>query len=255
MYWAFAWIDRIKKAVLNIIMKIIIIGATSGIGKELALLYAQKKYSVGITGRREVFLNELKELHPAIVTACFDVCGIENIVQLQKLISALGGLDLLIYNAGFGDATRELIPKTEMSITKTNVNGFVEIVGYAFNHFVAKGSGQIACTSSIAALRGNSWSPAYSASKAFMSNYAEGLNMKASRLKKDIVVTDIKPGFIKTKLAKGHGLFWVASPQKAAKQIVNAIKKKKRIAYITKRWWLVAQLLKILPYSIYKRIA
>jgi short-subunit dehydrogenase len=250
---AFSWFTIIKTTPLA--MKIIIIGATSGIGKELALSYLKQGHSVAITGRRQNFLDELKTSHPSLTTACFDVTGNDNELHFQKMISELGGLDLFIYNSGFGDPSKELIPATEVTTTKTNVNGFVEMVSLAFNYFVQQGYGQIALTSSIAALRGNSWAPAYSASKAFMSNYAEGLNMKAWRLKKEIVVTDIKPGFIKTKMAKGHAQFWVASAQKATKQILEAIEKKKRLAYITRRWWLIAQILKILPYFIYKRVA
>lgn len=236
--------------------KIIIIGATSGIGKELALLYAAQGHLVGITGRRNNLLQELKAAYPTeFFTSCFDVTGNENRKQLKILIAGLGGLDILIYNSGFGHPSKELIYETEIATTKTNVNGFVEIVAFAFNYFIKQERGQIAVTSSIAALRGSSWAPAYSASKAFMSNYAEGLNIKAKWMKKDIIVTDIKPGFVKTKMAKGHGQFWVASPQKAAQQIKSAIQKKKRIAYITRRWWLIAQILKLIPYAIYRRIA
>ncbi|MDQ6608731.1 MAG: SDR family NAD(P)-dependent oxidoreductase, partial [Bacteroidota bacterium] len=223
-------------------MKIIIIGATSGIGKELALMYAAQGHLVGISGRRNNLLEEIKQLYPiTIFTSCFDVIDSENSQHLQQLIVDLGGMDLLIYNSGFGDPCTDLIIETEMITTKTNVVGFVEIVAFAFNYFVQQGHGQIAVTSSVAALRGNSWAPAYSASKAFMSNYAEGLNIKAHRLKKDIIVTDIKPGFVKTKQAKSNRQFWVASTQKAAGQIAQAIKQKRRVAYITKRWWLVAQ--------------
>jgi len=87
-----------------------------------------------------------------------------------------------------------------------------------------------------------------------MSNYAEGLNIKAKRLKKDIAVTDIRPGFIDTKTAKRNGQFWAVPKEKAARQIVHAIEKKKQIAYISKRWRLVAQFMKLLPYNIYRRI-
>ena len=96
--------------------------------------------------------------------------------------------------------------------------------------------------------------PAYSASKAFMRIYAEGLNIKAKKLKKDIVVTAIQPGFINTKMAKGNKRFWLAAPQKAAKQIIGAIDLKKRSAYITKRWWFIALILKYLPYALYRRL-
>ncbi|MGZ5191098.1 MAG: SDR family NAD(P)-dependent oxidoreductase, partial [Flavisolibacter sp.] len=133
-------------------------------------------------------------------------------------------------------------------------NGFVEVVSFTFNYFVQQGHGQIAVSSSIAALRGNSWAPSYSASKAFMSNYAEGLNIKSRKLKKDIVITDIKSGFIATKMAKRNGRFWVAPTEKAVNQIIKGIEARKRVVYVTKRWWIIAQLMKIIPYSIYKRI-
>ena len=180
--------------------------------------------------------------------------GNENEQMVGNLIKELGGLDLLIYNSGYGDPSIQLSWEIENRTTKTNVNGFVEIVSFAFNFFIEQGKGQIAITSSVAAVRGNSWAPAYSASKAFMSNYAEGLNAKASRLKKNIVVTDIRPGFINTKMAKGNKQFWVVGKEKAVAQIMTAIKNKKRVVYISRRWWLVAQVMKLLPYSIYRRI-
>src|SRR5436305_4920602 len=180
-------------------MKIIIIGASSGIGKELALRYAKQGNTVGITGRRKNLLEEIKSSYPEkIFTSCFDVTGTENLRNVQKLIAELEGLDLLVYNAGIGDTSENLVPETEMETTKTNVLGFVEIVSFAFHFFVQQGYGQIAVTSSVAALRGNSFAPAYSASKAFMSTYAEGLSIKADRLKKDIIITDIRQGFLDT---------------------------------------------------------
>ena len=235
--------------------KIIIVGASSGIGREIASRYAAAGHMVGITGRRQHLLEELQREYPGqIKISSFDVMGEENEKMIRELINELSGLDLLIYNSGYGDPSKQLNWEIENRTTRTNVNGFVEIVTHAFNYFVEKGEGQIAITSSVAALRGNSWAPAYSASKAFMSNYAEGINAKASRLKKDIVVTDIRPGFINTKMAKGTGQFWVVAKEKAAEQIMGAIEKKKRVAYVSKRWWLVAQAMKLLPYSIYRRI-
>lgn len=235
--------------------RIIIVGASSGIGRELALLYAAQGNVVGITGRRDNLLEEVKTHFPAqIFTACFDVTGNENEIFFRQLIREMDGLDLFIYNAGFGDPSENLDVATELSTTLTNVKGCVELVGLAFNYFVEQGKGQIAVTSSVAALRGSGWAPAYSASKAFVSNYAEGLNIKAARLKRDIVVTDIRPGFVNTKMAKGHGRFWVAAPQKAAMQIIKAIEKKKRVAYITRRWWLVAKAMSVLPYFLYRRV-
>lgn len=234
--------------------KIIIIGASSGIGREMAEIFASQGHLVGITGRRMDFLLQMQVKYPhQIIPACFDVAGQENRSEWQKLIQLLGGLDLFIYNAGFGNPSPELNWETEEMTTRINVNGFLELVNLAFAYFVKQGYGQIALTSSVAALRGNGWTPAYSASKAFMSNYAEGLNIKAHRLQKDIVITDIRPGFMDTKPARGNRQFWVVPARKAAQQIIAAIEKKKRVVYVSKRWWLVAQVLKIIPFWLYKR--
>lgn len=238
------------------IKRIIIIGATSGMGKELALGYAQQGYLVGISGRRRELLEEIKQVFPTnIFTACFDVTGGENEKYFRQLIESLGGMDLFIYNAGFGDPSLDYQVETEIATTKTNVLGCVELVSNAFNYFLQQGKGHIAMTSSVAGMRGNSWAPAYSASKAFLIRYAESLNIKARKMKKDIVVTDIRPGFVDTKMAKGNTRFWVASQQEAAKQIMEALEKKKRVAYITRRWWLIGQVMKMVPYWLYSRFA
>jgi short-subunit dehydrogenase len=136
----------------------------------------------------------------------------------------------------------------------------VEIVNYTFNYFVKQGAGQIAATSSIAAVRESSQAPAYSASKAYMSMYMAGLYLKARRMKKkdpkiNIVITDVQPGFVNTKMAKGKGRFWEAPLEKAARQIFTAIQKQKRKVYITRRWAFIAWLLKWMPHFIIKRIA
>jgi len=235
--------------------KIIIVGASSGIGREIACRYVAAGYKVGITGRRLDLLNEVREKYPEqILISCFNVMEDQNQEKIRQLIDELGGMDLLIYNAGYGEPSAELNGEIENATVRTNVNGFVEIVNYAFNYFLQQGHGQIAVTSSVAALRGNSLAPAYSASKAFVSTYAEGLNIKANRLKKKIVITDIKPGFMDTKETKANGRFWVVPKEKAARQIIRAIEKKKRVVYVSKRWWLVAQIMKILPYRIYTKI-
>jgi short-subunit dehydrogenase len=135
----------------------------------------------------------------------------------------------------------------------TNVNAFAETANWAFNFFIQQGSGQLVTISSIAANRGNSHAPSYSASKAFQSIYFEGLAIKAAKLKKDVTITCIEPGFVRSKMAKSDKLFWVVPIEKAACQIIRAIDKKKRKAYISKRWWLIAKLLKWMPYGILKK--
>lgn len=235
--------------------KVIIIGATSGIGRELARRYAQNNWLVGVTGRRRELLDSLQDEFPNnIIRECFDVTKDNNIENLQFLLQQLGGLDLLIYSTGIGETSETLDLTIDINTTKTNVVGFIEIVNFAFNYFAIEGKGHIAAISSIASIRGNSFAPAYSASKAYMSNYMEGLYIKANKLKLPIYVTDIQPGFVKTSMAKSAGQFWVASAEKAAQQIYSAIENKKRKAYITKRWWLIAKIMKWLPISIYKKV-
>jgi short-subunit dehydrogenase len=240
--------------------KVIIIGATSGIGRSLALRFAKAGWKLGVTGRRLDMLTSLQQeisLLQGIVPEppeieCFDTMGENNIAHVQSLVNKLGGLDLLIYNSGYGEVTEQLDWEIDRKIVDTNVNGFVEIVNWAFNYFYDHQKGHIAATSSIASNRGNSFSPAYSASKAFMSNYLEGLYLKARRLKVEIYITDIQPGFVNTKVAKGNKQFWVVPVEKATAQIFNALTKKRFRVYISRRWVIIARLMKLMPMRIYR---
>ena len=235
--------------------RIIIVGATSGIGKEIARIYAERGAILGLTGRRKNLLEEIQVDYPdRIFISSFDVRGKDNIPQLKSLIEKMGGLDLLIYNSGYGDPSKTLDWELDKVTYETNVKGFIEIANFAFNYFAEQGHGHLAATSSIASIRGNSWAPAYSASKAFQSVYLEGLYMKSKKMKANVFITDIEPGFVDTKMAKGNGQFWVAPVEKAASQIVRAIDKRKAKAYITKRWWLIAQLMKWAPGWLYHKI-
>src|SRR5947207_3011255 len=123
-----------------------------------------------------MLLNEMKEKFPVqIFTSCFDVRAANNFEHLKTLIDEMGGLDIFIYNAGYGEPSTELNPEIEKNVYEINVKGFVDLTAYMFNYFVHQGHGHIAATSSIASVKGLSTAPAYSASKAFMSNYMEGL--------------------------------------------------------------------------------
>ncbi len=235
--------------------KAIIVGATSGIGRELARIYAGAGWLVGATGRRQDMLYTLQLEYPNnIITECFDVTSSDSMPHIESLIEKLEGLDLLIYNSGYGDVSETLDLELDRTTVNTNVNGFLEIVNFAFNYFAYQGHGQLATTSSLASIRGNSYAPAYSASKAFQSVYFEGLHMKSRKLNANVFVTDIQPGFVDTKMAKGNNKFWMASPQKAAKQIFEAIDRRKWRVYVTQRWWLVAKMMKWMPDFIYHRL-
>jgi len=236
--------------------KAIIIGATSGIGKGLAEKLADNNFNVGITGRRTELLNELKLQKPnSFVDSSFDITDTKNIVKkLDKLVVELGGLDLLIISSGTGDLNEKLDFEIEKRTVETNVIGFTCVANWAFNYFESQKSGHLVAISSVGGLRGNRQAPAYNATKAYQINYLEGLRQKATKLKYPIFVTDIRPGFIDTAMAKGEGQFWVATVEKATRQIFDAIKNKKKIAYITKRWRIIGSILKRIPRQIYDRM-
>lgn len=240
---------------MNADKKVIIVGATSGIGRRLAELYAEKGFKVGITGRRNELLAKIHQQYPDnIETACFDVTGTENISSINSLIKKIGGLDILIYSSGIGEPSKELNWELDKNTVDTNVNGFLEICNWGFNYFIKQGYGSLVTISSVASHRGNSWAPAYSASKAFQSNYFEGLYIKTHRMKKDIAVICIEPGFVETKMAKGNKIFWTLSNDKASRRIIAAIEMKKRKSYLSLRWWLVAKLIRLMPIRLFKRM-
>lgn len=236
--------------------KAIIIGATSGIGKGLAQKLADENYVVGITGRRTELLDDLKSQNPNIfIPQTFDITDTNKIVEnLEYLTKKLGGLDLIIISSGIGDLNENLEYEIEKRTIETNVMGFTCVVNWAFNYFENKKAGHIVAISSVGGLRGNRIAPSYNASKAYQINYLEGLRQKATKLKHPIFVTDIRPGFVDTAMAKGEGQFWVSTVNKATRQIFEAIKRKKKVVYVTKRWLLIGVILKRIPRQIYDRM-
>ena len=166
-----------------------------------------------------------------------DVAKAEEATQkVELMIEKMGGVDLIVYNSGIGYSNSELDWSKEEATIEVNVLGFTALAGFAFKYFMARGQGHLVGISSVAALRGDSFSPAYGASKAFMSNYLEGLQKKAFKTGLPIVVTDIKPGFVDTDMTKGVNTVWSAPASVAAEQIYQAIRRKKYMAYITRRW-------------------
>jgi len=229
--------------------KVIIVGATSGIGRSLAKLFAENGYIVGITGRRINLLEEIKSEKPdSYVIETFDITNTETITKhLQQLVTQLGGLDLLVISSGTGYLNESLDFEFEKQTIDTNVSGFTAIADWTFNYFKAQKYGHLVAISSIAGLRGNRQSPAYSATKAYQIIYLESLRVKAVNSGFPIYITDIRPGFVNTEMAKSPILFWVAPTDKAAVQIYKAILAKRKVAYVTKRWKMIGNLLKILP--------
>lgn len=236
--------------------KAIVVGATSGIGRELAKLLAKNGYKVGITGRRSELLNKLCLENPdAFITKTFDNREYETITEnLESLVKSIGGLDLLVISSGTGKIIDDLLFEDEKDVILTNSLGYTCIADWAVNYFEKQKSGHLVGISSIAGIRGNRYSPAYGATKAFQMNYLEALRARMTHLKLPVYITDVRPGFVDTAMAQGDKIFWITSVEKAGKQIFNAIKNRKKVVYVSKRWVFFAWLIKLLPRRIHHKI-
>lgn len=235
--------------------KIIIVGASSGLGRRLAEIYASKGCDVGVIARRENLLTELQQLFPAQLFIKKADIADENISQsLNELIGGMKGADVIIVAASIINFNNDLLPGPETETIDINVKGYTNVLTAAWQYFKEKGSGHIVGITSIAAARGNKVAPAYHASKAFQSIYLESLRVKAKSAENNIAVTELIPGYIDTAMGKGDRMFWVASLDKAARQVERAIEKKKARAFISKRWWFVYHVQRFLPIFIYDSV-
>jgi short-subunit dehydrogenase len=234
--------------------KVIIIGATSGIGRELALLYLSRGHAVGITGRRAGRLAEIKERYPE-QTWCktMDVRSEECTVLLDELIREMQGVDLLVHCTGIGSQAETLMPDIEIDTILTNVVGFTRVIVHAYNHF--KGSatpGHVAVISSIAGIKALDQAPAYSASKRHVTHYVSCLARKARREKVPVTFTTILPGFIRTELLRRDYPLSI-SLSRGARLIFKAIEKRKRSTILPGRWRPIMLLARLIPRYLWER--
>lgn len=237
-------------------MNAVVIGASSGIGLELARQLSARGYGVGLVARRGELLEKLaRELSPSVWTKTIDVAETaEAMSRLRELIAEMKDVELFIISAGTGFLNPELEWEKERATIAVNVAGFAAAANVAVEHLKQRGGGHLVGISSLAALRGSSSAPAYNASKAFVSNYLEGLRLMLRRKNLPIVVTDVQPGLVDTRMAQGDKLFWVAAPAEAARQILAAIRRRKQHVIVTRRWRLVAWFLKHAPDWLYRRV-
>jgi len=235
---------------------IIIIGATSGIGKALFEKYAADCNRIGIVGRRTHLLDELRQEHPDMtVTATADITKQDEIARaIESLRAELKDIDLAIVCSGTGDINASLDYDVERPTIDTNVTGWTFVIDTLYHIFEQQGHGHLVAITSAGGLRGEPMAPAYSATKAYQINYTEALRKKTFKAGGNIIVTDVRPGLVDTAMAKGEGLFWVMPVEKVVCQICKAIHRKKSKVYVTKRWHVLAVINKNLPFALYKRM-
>lgn len=242
---------------------VVITGASAGIGSALAREFAGRGYSLGLTGRRlsvlETLQTELKGLGaPSVEVARVDVDDRAAApAQLQALFEALGGVDIVVINAGINDFTRvgggDL--EREVAIINTNLIGAVATASAAVAHFCQRGGGHIVGISSLASLQAIPRQAAYCASKAGFSMYLDAL--RTEHRANNIRVTQIRPGFVKTDIMENIEKYpFAVSAEKAATEIVKAVMAGKRDVFVPALpWRLMRPLLGHLPDAVWKRLA
>lgn len=234
----------------------IVIGASSGIGKEVAQILINEGWTVGLAARRDGHMLSTMHAHPDTVkVAKIDVTASSAGENLNQLIKKTGGMDLFFYAAGIGKQNRELAEEPELATVRTNALGFTRMVGEAYRYFAKNGGGHIAVITSIAGTKGLGPAPAYSATKAMQSAYLQALEQQAHQRGLNIKFTDIRPGFVDTALLAGDFKYpMMMKPEQVAKDIVAAVKSEKHIAVIDWRYHLLTMFWRRIPRWIWRRM-
>ena len=236
--------------------KVVIIGASSGMGLEVAKLFLDRGCRVGVAARREDRLDALKQLAPdRVVTAALDVTADDADRRLRDLIEELDGMDLFFYSSGIGKQNRTLTPDIELNTINTNAMGFARMIGEAYRYFAEQGKGHIAAITSIAGTKGLGPAPAYSATKALQNVYLQSLEQQAHARGLKIQFTDIRPGFVNTDLLKGDFRYpMMLKPDKVARRIVNAILNKRHVVVIDWKYAILTALWRRLPRVLWRHL-
>ena len=236
--------------------KVIIIGATSGLGREVALIYIAQGWRVGIAGRREAELEALRAAYPEQVSAqALDVTQEDAPEKLQALIEQVGGMDVFLLSSGIGKQNYTLETELELATAATNVDGFIRMTNAAYHYFEKQGHGHLAVISSIAGTKGLGAAAAYSATKGFQNIYMDALDQLARMQKLNIRFTDIRPGFVATPLLTSSKKYpMLMEAPIVALDIVSAIAKKKRVAIIDWKFRLLVGFWRLIPKWIWLRL-
>lgn len=256
----------------------IVVGASSGIGRQVAQLLIQGGWHVGMAARRIDTLNELKKIAPErIYTRKIDINKEEATEQLSELINDLGGLNLYFHAAGIGWQNPALDESRELQTVETNTGGFTRSIGVAFRYFASHAGGHIAAITSVAGTKGLGPAPSYSASKAFQTTYIQALEQLSHSRNLHIRFTEIRPGFVNTPLLfpeehtqqntesdESNGIVLhedtikkyplLLSSQYVAKRIVKALYWRRRTVIIDWRWKLITRLWRCIPNCIWKHM-
>lgn len=228
----------------------IVIGASSGIGQEVAKLLISQGWTVGVAARR---IERMQGIG-AVAVEQIDVTTDEATTALERLINKTGGMDLFFYSSGIGKQNRELSEDIELATLETNGVGFTRMIGVAYRYFACHGGGHIAAITSIAGTKGLGPAPSYSATKALQNVYLQALEQQANSRGLNIRFTDIRPGFVDTDLLSGDFRYpLMLRPEKVAEEIVHAIKQRQHIRIIDWKYRLLTAFWRRVPRFAWRR--
>ena len=222
---------------------VLIMGATSGVGLELANQYAQSGFYVLSCGRRKIeSKNNIFHIEIDVTNDSFE-SKLKNILEEFRP-------EIAIYSSGVGFENMKLRSEIDSQVINTNVIGFTVFCNECIRHFEERGTGHLISITSVASLVSSAEAPSYSATKAYQVRFLQGLRMRC-KTNNHISITEIRPGFIKTAMMKGDFLFWVLEPRLASARIIKAISRKRKITYISLRWKLLGNILRFLPETFF----
>ena len=235
-----------------------ITGASSGIGKALAIKFAENGWVVAASARRENLLKELQNINENILPYPLDVTNIEKCKSTAKnIIDQLGGIEISVFGTGMHDPKSEKKFNLEKirEIMEVNYFGTMNSINSVYGYYSDKKNGQISIISSVAGYRGLPAAGAYCASKAALTSFAESLNFDMKM--KNVRVSLISPGFIKTPMTDQNDfpMPMIKSPEFAANEIYKGLTVKKTFEiHFPKAFTYFLKFLQILPSSLYFKI-
>ena len=235
-----------------------ITGASSGIGKALAIKFSENNWRVAASARREKLLTELKHINDNIHSFPLDVTEIDKCkIVANNIIDQFGDINICVFGTGMHD------PKSEKTfnldkirkIMEVNYFGTMNSINSIYEFFSEKKNGQISIVSSVAGYRGLPAAGAYCASKAALTSFAESLNFDMQN--KNVRISLISPGFIKTPMTDQNDfpMPMIKSPEFAANEIFKGLTKSKGFEiHFPKAFTYFLKFLQILPSSLYFKL-
>ncbi|MDP6488885.1 MAG: SDR family NAD(P)-dependent oxidoreductase [SAR324 cluster bacterium] len=239
---------------------ILITGASSGIGRALAFEFSRRGYALGLCARRLELLESLRDElggESQVAIAKLDVADLERVPDvLHKQADELGGVQIVIANAGVGERSYpgEGTFHLDSKVIEINLLGAMATIDAGTEILKKEGGGQIVGISSVAGFRGLSTTPAYSASKAALSTYMEGIRNNLKQHK--IAVTVLNPGFIDTPInTHRKSRPFLISAEKGARLMADMIEKKVWSSTVPVwPWALITKLMRLLPERLWSKI-